>query len=145
MAKPLTPVILGLLGLRRTGILVAALLLSWTTLQASLGWQIQASNAVAFLALLAVELAALIASGGPRRGLRLLTWKGLLTAAPLLALAVTAGLEESGAFGVMHLSRSLVVLAIIAMAATLASAKARRLLLLFAIPFSPFVILVRAV
>jgi hypothetical protein len=141
IASPLTPVVLGLLGLRRTGLLTAAVLLSWTALQASLSWEIQASNTVAFLALLAVEVVALMASHGPQRGLRLLTWKGLLIAAPLLALAVTAGLEESGAFGVMHLSWSVVVLAIIAMAATLASAKARRLLLLFAIPVSPFVIL----
>jgi hypothetical protein len=143
MVTPLAPVILSLLRLRRTAILVAAVVLTWTSIQASLGWQIRASNTAAFLALLAVELAALIASDGPRRGLRLLTWKGLLMAAPLLALAVTAGLEESGAFGVMHLSRYVVVLAIIGTAATLASAKARRLLLLFAIGVSPFVILVR--
>jgi hypothetical protein len=43
----------------------------------------------------------------------------------------------------MHLSEYVVVLAIIGMAATLASAKARRLLLMFAIQVSPFVILVR--
>ena len=90
--------------------------------------------------MLAVEVAALIASDGPRRGLRLLTWKGLLMAVPWLAAGVVADLQESGAFGVTHISRYLVPLAIIGIAATLASAKARRLLLLFAIPVSPFVV-----
>jgi hypothetical protein len=143
MASLLTPVILSLLRLRRTAILTAAVLLSWTTIQAGLSWQIQASNTVALLAMLAVELAALIASDGPRRGLRLLTWKGLLMAVPWLAIAVVVGLDDGPDYANVRLSRYLMVLAIIGIAATLASAKARRLLLLLAIPVSPFVILVR--
>jgi hypothetical protein len=83
IASPLTPVILGLVGLRRTGLLAAAVLLSWTALQANLTWEIQASNTIAFLALLTVEVAALIASDGPRRGLRLLTWKGAADGRPV--------------------------------------------------------------
>jgi hypothetical protein len=143
MAFPLLPVILGLLRLRRTAVLVAAVLLTWATVQASLGWLIQVSNIVALLAMLAVELAALIASDGPRRGLRLLTWKGLLMTVPWLAIAVVVGLDDGPDHASVRLSRYLMVLAIIGIAATLASAKARRLLLLLAIPVSPFVILVR--
>jgi hypothetical protein len=139
MASPLTPVILALLRLRRTAILVAAVLLTWTTLQASLGWQIQASNTAALLTAFAVEVAALIASDGPRRGLRLLRWKGLLMAIPWLTLPVLVDLQAGVGYPGMHFNRYLLVLAFIGMAATLASAKARRLLLLFAIPVSPFV------
>ncbi len=143
LASPLTPVILRLLGLRRTAIVVAAVLLTWITIQASLTWLIQASNTVALLTVFAVELAALIASDGPRRGLRLVTWKGLLMAASWLVVAVTVGLDNDPGNAGVHVSRYLIALAIAAGAGTLASAKARRLLLLFAIPLSPFVIFIR--
>ena len=143
MVTPVTPVILSVLRLRRTAILAAAVLLSWTTVEAGLGWGIQASNTVALLAMLAVELAALIASDGPWRGLRLLTWKGLLMAAPWLAVAVVVGLNDGPYYEGVHVSWYLVVLAIVATAATLASPNVRRLLLLFAVPVSPFVILIR--
>jgi hypothetical protein len=141
MATPLAPVILSLLRLRRTAILVAAIVLAWTTIQASLGWQIRASNTVAFLALLAVEVAALIASAGPRRGLRLIGWKGLLMGVPWLALPVLVDLQANVGYPGMHLNRYVVVLALIGVAGTLVSPKARRLLLLFAIPVSPFLII----
>lgn len=143
MATPMAPVILSLLRLRRTAILVAAIVLSWTTVQASLGWQIQASDTVAFMALLAVELAALIVSDGPRRGLRLIGWRGLLMAVPWLALLVLVDLQANVGYPGMHFNRYVVVLALIGMAGTLASAKARRLLLLFTIPASPLVIFIQ--
>jgi hypothetical protein len=141
MATPLAPVILSLLRLRRTAILVAAVVLAWTTIQASLGWQIRASNTVAFLALLAVEVAALTASAGPRRGLRLIGWKGLLMAVPWLAIPVLADLQANVGYPGMHLNRYVVVLALIGAAGTLVSPSARRLLLLFAIPASPFLLM----
>jgi hypothetical protein len=143
MASLLAPVILSLLGLRRTALLVAAAVLGWATFQASLSWRIQASNTVALLAAMAVGVAALAASDGPRRGLRLLTWKSLLMAGPWVALAVAVYLAANPGFGGMHVSRYLVLAAMIGMAATLASAKVRRLLLLFAIPVAPFIALVR--
>jgi hypothetical protein len=143
MATPLAPVILSLLRLRRTAILVAVVVLGWATFQASLSWRIQASNTVALLATLAVEVAALAASDGPRRGLRLLTWKGLLMAVPWVAVAVAAYLAANASYGGMHFSRYLVLATIVGLAATLASAKTRRLLLLFAIPIAPFIALVR--
>jgi hypothetical protein len=144
MVTPLAPVVLSLLRLRRTAILVAAVVLTWATIQASLGWQIRASNTTALIVMLAVELAALAASDGPRRGLRLVTWKGLLIAVPWLTIGIIAYLEDGPDVGGLHLNGYLVVLGVIAMAATLlVSAKARKLLLLFAIPVSPFVILVR--
>lgn len=114
LASPLTPVILRLLGLRRTAIVVAAVLLTWITIQASLTWLIQASNTVALLTVFAVELAALIASDGPRRGLRLVTWKGLLMAASWLVVAVTVGLDNDPGNAGVHVSRYLIALAIAA-------------------------------
>jgi hypothetical protein len=139
MASPLTPMVLSVLRLRRMAILAAVVLLAWTSLQASLSWQGQASNTIALLTVFAVELAALIASDGPRRGLRLVTWKGLLMAAPWLVIAVIVGLDSDPGNSGVHVSGYLIALAIAAGAGTLASAKARRLLLLFAIPVSPFV------
>jgi hypothetical protein len=141
MLSLLIPVVLALLRLRRTALLVATFLLVWITIQASLGWQIQAPNTIAFLAMLVVEVAALIASDGPRRGLRLVTWRGLLLAIPWVAVGVVADLED-GATSV-YVSRHWLVLAVLAAAATLASAKARRVVLLFAIPVSAFVVVVR--
>jgi hypothetical protein len=143
MASLLAPVILSLLRLRRTAILVAAVVLGWATFQASLSWRIQASNTVALLAALAVGVAALAASDGPRRALRLLNWKGVLMAVPWVAVAVAAYVAANAGYGGRHFSGYLVLATIIWMAATLASAKVRRLLLLFAIPIAPFVVLVR--
>ena len=55
-------------------------------------------------------------------------------AVPSLTIGVIAYLDEGPDFEGLHLNRHLVVLGVIAMAATpLVSAKARRLLLLFAI------------
>jgi hypothetical protein len=138
MATPLMPVILGLLRLRRTALFLCAFLLIWITFQASLGWQIQAPNTAAFLVLLAVETAALAVSAGPRHGLRLLTWKGMLLASPWLAIGAVVGMDQ----GVPSLAidgKYLALLAVVTAAATLVSASTRRLLLLFAIPASPFV------
>lgn len=143
MATPLAPVILSLLRLRRTALLIAVVVMGWATFQASLSWRIQASNTIALLAALAVEAAALAASDGPRRALRLLTWKGLLMAVPWVAVAVAAYLAANAGDVGPHVSGYLVLAAIIGLAATLASAEARRLLLLFAIPIAPFVVLVR--
>jgi hypothetical protein len=143
MASLLAPVILSLLRLRRTALLVAVVVLGWATFQASLSWRIQASNTVALLAAMAVGVAALAASDGPRRGLRLVTWKGLLMAVPWVAIAVAAFAAANAGSAAMHVGRYLVLATIIGMAATLASAKVRRLLLLFAIPIAPFTALVR--
>jgi hypothetical protein len=138
MATPLMPVILGLLGLRRTALSLCAFLLIWTTVQASLGWQIQAPNTAAFLVLLAVEIAALAVSAGPRRGLRLLTWKGVLLASPWLAAGAVVGMDQ-GVPSLANDGKYLALLAVVTAAATLVSARTRRLLLLFAIPGSPLV------
>jgi len=140
MASPLTPVILSLLGLRRTAIAAAAVLLTWTTVQASLGWHIQASDTVAFLSALAVEVAALIATDGPPRAVRLLTWKGLLMAAPWLVGTVAIGMAAKS-YHTSDRLNAVLEIALIGALATLISAKARRLLLLFAIPVSSFAIL----
>jgi hypothetical protein len=137
----LAPVILGLVGLRRTAIVVTTLVLGWVTAQASLGWQIQAPNTVAFLVMLAVEVAALISSGGPRRGVRLLTWRGLALTLPWLAGAVVAFLDAQTAE--VHVGKTIVALVILAAAATLTSARARRVLLVFAIPVAPFIVALR--
>jgi hypothetical protein len=141
MAIPLVPVILGLLRLRRTAALAAALLLAWTTAAAVTGPQLQAPNIVALLVLLAVEVVALSGSAGPRRGLRLLSWRGLAMAIPWLAV-VALGTAEGNEQQV-HLGPYVQAVVIVAMLATLISARARRLLLLFAIPASPFAVVWR--
>jgi hypothetical protein len=140
MMSQLTPVFLSLLGLRRTAIAAAAVLLSWTAVQASLGSQFPASNTAAFLAALAVEVAALIVTDGPPRAVRLLTWKGLLMAAPWLVITVAVMLAERSDHASNRL-HTVLEIAVLGAVATLASAKARRLLLLFAIPVSSFAIL----
>lgn len=139
MASPLTPVFLSLLGLRRTAIATAAVLLTWTSVQASLGWGIQASNTVALLVALAVEVVALMASDGPRRAVRLLTWKGLLMAVPWLVATAAVG-SAAQSFRMSDRLNTVLAIAAVGALATLASAKVRRLLLVMAIPVSPFVI-----
>jgi hypothetical protein len=146
IAAPLIPVILALLRLRRTALVVCTWLLIWVAVDAGYGWQIQVPDTIAFIVLLATEVAALTMSAGPRRGLRLLTWKGALLASPWLTIAVVAALNEralsnaaGGLPGLAGDARYYLLLAIVATSATLVSAKTRRVVLLFAIPVAPFV------
>ena len=142
LTAALLPAILSLLELRRTAIAVAVVLLGWCTWQASQTWWSQTSYTVAFLAFLAVEAAALVASDGARRGIRLVTWKGLAMAIPWAAVGIVAGLDTIKGDD-LRLAGYLVALLAVTIAVTLIPAKARRLLLLFAIPASPFVIFIR--
>jgi hypothetical protein len=145
ISAPLIPVIFALLRLRRTALIACTWLLIWVAVDASSGWQIQVPDTIAFIVLLATEVAALTMSGGPRRGLRLVTWRGVLLVGPWLAVAVVAALNEqalSEAAGGIRLgggARYYLLLAIVTAAATLASAKARRVVLLFTMPAAPFV------
>jgi hypothetical protein len=146
VALPLIPVVFALLRLRRTALTLSTWLLIWVAVDASYGWQIQVPDTIAFIVLLATEVAALTMSDGPRRGLRLLTWRGVLLAAPWLAAAVVAAFSEralsqaAGGFpGLAGAGKYYLLLAVVATAATLASAKTRRVVLLFTIPVAPFV------
>jgi hypothetical protein len=138
-------VIFALLRLRRTALIACTWLLIWVAVDAGSGWQIQVPDTIAFIVLLATEVAALTMSGGPRRGLRLVTWRGVLLVGPWLAVAVVAALNEealSEAAGGIRLTGAAsyyLLLAIVAAAATLVSAKARRVVLLFTMPAAPFV------
>jgi hypothetical protein len=146
IAAPLIPVIFALLRLRRTGLIVCTWLLIWVAVDAGSSWQIQVPDTVAFIVLLAAEVAALSMSDGPRRALRLVTWKGAVLAAPWLAIAVVAALNEEvlseAVGGIPSLAGGAgycLLLAIVAAAGTLVSAKTRRVVLLFTIPAAPFV------
>lgn len=120
-------------------------MLIWVAVDASYGWQIQVPDTIAFIVLLATEVAALTMSDGARRGLRLVTWKGVLLVGRRLAIAVIAALNEEvlsevGGFpSLAGGAKYYLPLAIVATAATLVSAKTRRVVLIFAIPAAPFV------
>ena len=83
-----------LLRLRRTAALVAAALLIWAASPATYtpGWMYLSLNSTLIFVTLGLEVAALLASPGPRRGLQILTWKGYATAAAVPAAVASAGL-----------------------------------------------------
>jgi hypothetical protein len=71
-----------LLRLRRTAALVAAGMLIWaaTPVTYTPGWMYLSLNSMLIFVTLGLEVAALLASPGPRRGRQTLTWPGLGTA-----------------------------------------------------------------
>lgn len=142
LAVLLLPLALGLLGLRRTAAVTAVLLMTWVLVQAALGQQLQEPRLAAYLVLFGVQVLALAASPGPRRGLQFLSAKAVVMSVPSLAAAAYAG-------GIVptHYPVPLVVaeigigLVAVAGLAALATRRGRRVLvLLAAIPGSAFVV-----
>jgi hypothetical protein len=81
-----------LLRLRRTAALVATGMLIWAASPATYtpGWMYLSLNSMLIFVTLGLEVAALLASPGARRGLQILTWKGYAA-----ALAVPAAVASS--------------------------------------------------
>jgi hypothetical protein len=138
----LLPLALGLLGLRRTAAVAAALLMTWVAVQAALGHRLQEPRVAGYLLLFGVQVVALAVSPGPRRGLELVSGRAILPAIPWLAAAAYAG-------GIVptHYPVPLVVaevgiglLALAGLPALAAPAGRRLLVLLVVIPGSAFVV-----
>lgn len=137
---PLVLSALVLLRMRRTAALVTAVLtIGLSALIVSWWSHDSGSTMLEFAAIIvlapALETVALLASPGPRRGLQILGWKhrALIAAAGLVVYATAQSTAPESA---------LAVLAVMAIAMTLASALGRRVLVLLAIPFSSFAIAV---
>jgi hypothetical protein len=83
-----------LLRLRRTAALVAAAVLIWAATPATYtpGWMYLSLNNMLIFVTLGLEVAALLASPGPRRGRQILTWKGYAAAVAVPAAVASAGL-----------------------------------------------------
>jgi hypothetical protein len=125
-AAALVLVILVLLRLRRAAALAAAAMLVWVAVLGGGTFVYGTAGADLFLAL-GLEIVALTASPGPRRGLQILTWKhGALIVIATLAAATTS------------YPVTLIVIAVIGAAMALASSLGRWLLVLLAIPAWPF-------
>jgi hypothetical protein len=120
-------VALVLLRLRRAAALAAAAMVLWVAfLSGGSTYFYVTADAYLFLAL-GLEIAALVASPGPRRGLQILTWKhGALVVIATLAVATTS------------YPVTLIVIAVICTVMALASSLGRRLLVLLAIQAWPF-------
>jgi hypothetical protein len=127
LAAPLALVALGLLRLRRVAALVAVAMLLWLAFFSGSGTGLNGTvDAPSFLAL-GLEIVALTASPGPRRGLQILTWRhAALVVIATLAVSITS-------HPVM-----LIAIAVICAAMALASSLSRWLLALLAIPACPF-------
>jgi len=127
LAAPLALIALVLLRLRRTAALTAAAMLFWLAFFSGSGTLVNGTvDAPGFLAL-GLEVVALTASPGPRRGLHILTGKhAALTVIATLAVTTTS-------FPVI-----LVAIAVICAAMALTSSLSRWLLVLLAIPAYPF-------
>lgn len=136
LASPFAMAALVLLRLRRVAAVAAVALLTWLVYLSRPG-QVSdfhpASMAFLFLAL-GLEIAALTASPGPRRGLQILTWKH---SALIVITAVAVG--TIGRFPVPT-AVPVIVLAVICAAMALASPLGRWLLVLLAIPVYPFAV-----
>src|SRR5260221_1413113 len=139
LAVLLLPLALGLLGLRRTAAVTAVLLMTWVLVQAALGQQLQEPRLAAYLVLFGVQVLALAASPGPRRGLQFLSAKAVVMSVPWLAAA-----SYEGGIVPTHSPVPLVVAEIgigLVAVAGLATPRGRRVLvLLAAIPGSAFVV-----
>jgi hypothetical protein len=83
-----------LLRLRRTAALVAVALLIWAATPATYtpGWMYLSLNSMLIFVTLGLEVAALLASPGARRGLQILTWKGFAAALAVPAAVASANL-----------------------------------------------------
>jgi hypothetical protein len=124
-AAPSVLVVLVLLRLRRAALAAAAMLV-WVAVLGGGTFVYGTAGASLFLAL-GLEIVALTASPGPRRGLQILTWKhGALIVIATLAAATTS------------YPVTLIVIAVIGAAMALASSLGRWLLVLLAIPAWPF-------
>ena len=135
VAAPSALVALVLLRLRRLATLAAVAMFLWVAFRSGDGTLFWAMWNAHLLVPLSLEIVALAASPGPRRGLQILTWKhGALVV--IAALAVSTAWYPVG----------LIVIAVIGAAMALASSLGRWLLMLLAIaaiPALPFFYAVR--
>jgi hypothetical protein len=133
LTVPLAMVALALLRLQRAATLAAVGLLIWLVYVTGWpGWSLLYGTADAYILLaLGLQIVAVAASPGPRRGLQILTWKHG-------ALVVIATLIATLAFSITTYAVTLIVIAVICAALALASSLGRWLLLLLAIPAWPF-------
>ena len=127
LAVPLALTSLVLLRLRRAAALTAAGMLIFLAFFSGWGMLVNGTaDAPGFLAL-GLEIVALTASPGPRRGLQILTWKhGALVVVAALAVTSTS------------YTVTLIAIAVICAGMALASSLGRWLLVLLAIPAYPF-------
>ena len=124
---PFALVALVLLRLRRLAILAAVVMLLWVAFLSGDSTYVWATAQAYLFVPLALEIVALAASPGPRRGLQILTWKhGALVVIATLAVATAS------------YPLTLIVIAIIGTAMALASSLGRWLLALLAIAAWPF-------
>jgi hypothetical protein len=137
LACLVTLVALVLLRLRRTAALAAAALLIWYVTGAGLvtgpNWSYIDPAAVMVVAALGLEIAALLASPGPRRGLQILTWKNY---ALVVLAAAAAGSTAWIPAAAVPLERAAVVtlVALTLGGMALASRLSRRIMVLLSFP-----------
>ena len=116
-----------LLRLRRAAILAAGVMFLWAAFLSGGGTYVYATAEAYLFVPLALEIVALAASPGPRRGLQILTWKhGALVVIATLAVATT------------RYPLTFIGIAVIGSAMALASSLGRWLLVLLAIAAWPF-------
>jgi len=112
---------------RRAAALAAVAMLLWVAFLSGAGTLVYGTADAYLFLVLGLEIVALAASPGPRRGLQILTWKhGALVVIAALAVATTS------------YPVTLIVIAVIGAAMALASSLDRWLLVLLAIPAWPF-------
>jgi hypothetical protein len=130
LTAPLAMVALALLRLHRGAALAAVALLVWLVYVTGWpGWSLVYGTEDAYILLaLGLQIVAVTASPGPRRGLQLLTWKHA-------AFVVLATLAVST---ITSYPVTLIVIAVISAVMALASSLGRWLLVLLAIPAWPF-------
>ena len=132
LTAPLAMVALALLRLHRGAALAAVALLAWLVYVTGWpGWSLVYGTEDAYILLaLGLQIVAVAASPGPRRGLQLLTWKrAAFVVLATLAVAVST---------ITSYPVTLIVIAMIGAAMALASSLGRWLLVLLAIPAWPF-------
>ena|SRR5712691_8847424 len=131
-ALAVTVVALVLLRLRRAATLAAGVMFLWVALLSGGSTYIYATAEAYLFVPLGLEIVALAASPGPRRGLQILTWRhGALVVIATLAVAISY-------VAILSYPMTLTVLAVIGMAMVLASSLGRWLLMLLAIATWPF-------
>lgn len=138
LGLPLLLTTLVLLRLRRTAALATAGLMIWivgsTIAQAGAGGLAFELESAAFAGfILGPELAALLASPGPRRGLQILSWRYRV-----LVIGAAATIGAAAGLSISHPAVAPVVVGlvtIIAIGMAVASPLSRRILVLLAIPF----------
>jgi hypothetical protein len=120
-----------LLRLRRTAAVAAGVMLLWVAFLSGVSTYIWATSEAYLFVPLVLEIVALAASPGPRRGLQILTW----THGALLVIAALAVAASHAA--IFSYPVTLIVLAVIAAAMVLTSSLGRWLLVLLVIAFWP--------